>query len=69
MVLMGEVQLPLSAVRSQLESALDLVVQVARFPEGRRRIVAVAEVLEAAGEGEAGGRTRLIADADGLVRR
>ena len=65
MVLMGEVQLPLAAVRSQLEAALDLVVQVARFPEGRRRVVAVAEVVE--GASDAGGRTRLIADADGLV--
>ncbi len=65
MVLMGEVQLPLAAVRSQLEAALDLVVQVARFPEGRRRIVAVAEVVQGASEGA--GRTRLIANADGLV--
>ncbi len=65
MVLMGEVQLPLAAVRSQLEAALDLVVQVARFPEGRRRIVAVAEVVEGASDGA--GRTRLIADANGLV--
>ncbi len=67
MVLMGEVQLPLAAVRSQLEAALDLVVQVARFPDGRRRIVAVAEVVEGAGAPEAGSRTRLVADADGLV--
>ena len=66
MVLMGEVQLPLAAVRSQLEAALDLVVQVARFPGGSRRIVAVAEVLEGAGEGDV--RTRLVADADGPVR-
>jgi len=67
MVLMGEVQLPLAAVRNQLEAALDLVVQVARFPDGRRRIVAVAEVLVGAGASEGGSRTRLIADADGLV--
>ncbi len=67
MVLMGEVQLPLAAVRNQLEAALDLVVQVARFPDGRRRIVAVAEVLAGSGASEGGSRTRLIADADGLV--
>jgi pilus assembly protein CpaF len=66
MVLMGEVQLPLAAVRAQLESALDLVVQVARRPGGSRRVVAVARVLEgAAAEGEA--RTRLVADAEGLT--
>ena len=66
MVLMGEVHLPLAAVRSQLEAALDFVVQVARFPDGRRRIVAVAEVLEGGGSSETS-RTRLVADADGLV--
>ncbi len=67
MVLMGEVQLPLAAVRSQLEAALDLVVQVARFPDGCRRIVAVAEVVEGAGASDSGSRTRVVADADGLV--
>src|SRR5206468_11834618 len=38
MVLMGEVQLPLAAVRSQLEAALDLVIQVARRADGSRRV-------------------------------
>ena len=37
--------LPLRAVREQIAAALDLVVQVARPDEGRRRIVAVAEVV------------------------
>ena len=44
MALMGDVALPLSAVREQLVSALDLVVQVARRPDGRREVVEVAEV-------------------------
>ena len=44
MVLMGEVALPLAAVREQMVSALDLVVQVARGSHGARRIVEVAEV-------------------------
>ena len=69
MVLMGEVQLPLAAVRSQLESALDLVVQVARRPDGTRRVVAVAEVLEGAEVAEGGARTRLVADAAAVVAR
>src|SRR4029079_1643216 len=47
MVLMGEVALPLAAVRDQVRSALDLVVQVARRPGGRRPIVAIDEVLDA----------------------
>ena len=41
MVLMGDVALPLEAVREQVQSALDLVVHVARRPGGRRAVVAV----------------------------
>jgi len=44
MVLMGTVALPLAAVREQVDAALDLVVQVARRPDGSRRVVEVAEV-------------------------
>jgi pilus assembly protein CpaF len=43
MVLTGA-DLPLRAVREQIASAVDLVVQVARRPDGTRRVVAVAEV-------------------------
>ena len=43
MVLTGA-DLPLRAVREQIASAVDLVVQVARRPDGARRVVAVAEV-------------------------
>jgi len=44
MVLMGEINLPLAAVRSQVQSAVDLVVQVARRPDGQRSVVSVGEV-------------------------
>jgi pilus assembly protein CpaF len=44
LVLMGDVALPLAAVREQVRSALDLVVQIARRPDGGRRVVAVAEI-------------------------
>jgi pilus assembly protein CpaF len=44
MLLCSDAGLPLSAVRDHLAAAIDLVVQVARVDEGRRRIVAVAEV-------------------------
>ena len=73
MVLMGEVGLPLVAVRAQLQSALDLVVQVARRPDGQRRVVSVAEVVapgggDASGLGDTeGGRVRLLAGPDGVV--
>jgi pilus assembly protein CpaF len=45
MVLTGNVALPLAAVRDQLASAIDLVVQVARDATGARRVVSVAEVI------------------------
>ncbi|HZQ86866.1 MAG TPA: CpaF family protein [Acidimicrobiales bacterium] len=51
MVLMGEVALPLEAVREQVASAVDLVVQVARC-NGRRGIVEVAEVVVERRSGE-----------------
>src|SRR3954462_6696124 len=50
MVLMGETALPLAAVREQLVAALDLIVQVARRPDGARAIVDVAEVHDAPSE-------------------
>ena len=40
---MGDVALPLAAVREQLRAAIDLIVHVARRPDGSRRVVAVAE--------------------------
>ena len=72
MVLMGGVALPLAAIRSQIESALDLVVQVGRQPGGRRSVVAVSEVVEqgpwSSESGfEGGERSRLLADAGGVV--
>jgi len=62
MVLMGDVALPLAAVRDQVRSALDLVVQVARGRGGRRRIVAVEEVVDDDGPT----RTRPLAGVGGL---
>jgi pilus assembly protein CpaF len=67
MVLAGAVALPLAAVRDQVDAAVDLVVQVARAADGRRRVVEVAEVVPATdGGGGGAGRTRRLADADGL---
>jgi pilus assembly protein CpaF len=44
MVLMSGVELPLQAVREQIASAIDLVVQVARFACGARRVTHIVEV-------------------------
>jgi len=48
LVLMGDVALPLPAIREQIRSAIDLVVAIARRPDGTRRVVAVGEVQESA---------------------
>lgn len=48
LVLMGDVALPLPAIREQLRSAIDLVVAIARRPDGTRRVVAIGEVHESA---------------------
>jgi pilus assembly protein CpaF len=44
MVLMAGLDLPVRAIREQVASALHLVVQLARFSDGRRRIIRVSEI-------------------------
>jgi pilus assembly protein CpaF len=50
MVAMAGVNLPTRSVRAQIASALDLVVQLERQEDGRRRIVSVQEVDGIEGE-------------------
>ena len=49
LVLLGGVSLPLAAIRAQLDAAVDAIVQVARGANGRREIVAVAELSRTRG--------------------
>jgi len=44
MTLMAGMDLPLGAIREQLASAVNLIVQLARFSCGMRRVVAITEV-------------------------
>ena len=44
MALLGDTGVPLAAVRPQMAGAIDMVVHVARTGDGRRKVVAVAEV-------------------------
>jgi pilus assembly protein CpaF len=44
MALMGGVELPLAALRAQLASAVDIVVQTARLRSGRRLVTHITEV-------------------------
>jgi len=45
MVLMAGADLPLLAIRQQIASAVDLIVQVARLQDGSRKIVQITEVV------------------------
>ena len=45
LVLMAGVDLPLRAIREQISSAFDLIVQVSRLVDGTRRITHITEVL------------------------
>ena len=44
MAMMANLNLPEVAIRKQIASALSLIVQVARFPDGTRRVTHVSEV-------------------------
>ncbi|MBI3913820.1 MAG: CpaF family protein [Chloroflexi bacterium] len=44
MVLMSGIELPLKAIREQIASALDVIIQIERMRDGQRRVVAVTEV-------------------------
>jgi len=50
--MMSKVDLPLYALRSQVTSAIDVVVQVTRFSDGRRAVTAIAEVQPLNAEGQ-----------------
>jgi pilus assembly protein CpaF len=45
MVLTANVNLPSRAIRGQIVSALDLIIQIERMRDGTRRIIEVAEVV------------------------
>jgi len=50
MVLMAGMDLPLRAIREQVSSALDLIVQIERSTDGRRRVVSLTEVVGQEGD-------------------
>ena len=50
LVLMAGVDLPLRAIRKQMASAIDLVVQLTRLRDGSRRVTALTEVIGMEGE-------------------
>ncbi len=50
MVLFSGTTLPTRAIREQISSALDLIIQVARLTDGTRRVTSVTEVTSMEGE-------------------
>lgn len=50
MVLMSGMDLPLRAIRSQISSAVDIVVQISRFRDGSRKVTNICEITGMEGE-------------------
>lgn len=48
--MMSGIEIPLLAIRRQIESAIDLIVQIKRFRNGKRRIIAMTEITGIEGE-------------------
>ena len=44
MVLMNGIEIPVTAIREYVENALDIVIQIQRFSDGRRRITSINEI-------------------------
>ena len=45
MVLMANLDLPVRAIREQIASAINLVIQLTRLPDGTRRVTHVTEIV------------------------
>ncbi len=52
MAMMSDVELPLSALRSQVASAIQIIVQTSRFNDGSRKLTHIAECLGLSENGE-----------------
>ena len=50
MVMMSGIELPLKTVRQQISSAINVVIQIQRFEDGRRRLVSIQEINGMEGE-------------------
>ena len=50
MILMSEMDIPLKAIRGYIDKALDLVVNVERLSDGRRKVTSISEIVGFDGE-------------------
>ena len=44
MILMNDMELPVSAIRNYIENAIDIVIQIDRLSDGKRKITSISEV-------------------------
>ena len=51
MILMNEMEIPVSAVRGYIENAIDIIIQIDRLSDGKRKITGISE-LEGIKDGE-----------------
>jgi pilus assembly protein CpaF len=50
MAMMGSITLPVVAIRAQIASAIDLIVQVSRMSDGSRRVTHISEITGTSGD-------------------
>ena len=50
MVLMGEIKIPIKAIREYISSAIDIVVHIKRMSDGKRKITQICEVVGMEGD-------------------
>jgi len=50
MVMMAGFELPVKAIREQMSSAIHIVIQIARFPDGTRKVTTVSEIAGMEGQ-------------------
>lgn len=46
MMLMNDMELPVSAIRNYIEKAIDIVIQIDRLSDGKRKVSSISEVVE-----------------------
>ena len=44
MILMNEMEIPVSAVRGYIENAIDIIIQIDRLSDGKRKITSISEL-------------------------
>ncbi len=50
MVMMAGFELPIKAIREQVSSAIDIVIQISRLRDGTRKVMGISEVVGMEGE-------------------